>query len=192
MDILVLSLSGVYLGSLSTSTLPSFLLFLAITSCFLPTTCIRSVILHHLILDLLFLLLYMDHVESLGSPYAYLVSKRHNLIMASSIILALPGHQDGGLYYSLDSAEVNLPSSSLGAGVCRHASCRFAMRLEHSGFVTVIRNHGFSLFSCVLGGRKSFTTGLSIIDVVFVLYMHGKIAHSPPGTRKDGSSSVDR
>lgn len=103
--------------------------------------------------------------------------------MASSIILALPGHQDGVLYYSLDSAEVNLPSSPLGAGVCRHASCRF---------VTVIRNHGFSLFSCVLGGRKSFTTGLSIIDVVFVLYMHGKIAHSPPGTRKDGSSSVDR
>lgn len=134
----------------------------------------------------------MDHVESLGSPYAYLVSKRHNLIMASSIILALPGHQDGVLYYSLDSAEVNLPSSSLGAGVCRHASFRFAMRLEHSRFVTVIRNHGFSLFSCVLGGRKSFTTGLSIIDVVFVLYMHGKIAHSPPRTRKDGSSSVDR
>lgn len=194
MDILVLSLSGVYLGSLSTSTLPSFLLFLAITSCFLPTTCIRSVILHYLylILDLWFLLLYMDHVESLGSPYAYLVSKRHNLIMASSIILALPGHQDGVLYYSLDSAEVNLPSSSLEAGVCRHASCRFAMRLEHFRFVTVIRNHGFSLFSCVLGGRKSFTTGLSIIDVVFVLYMHGKIAHSPPGTRKDGSSSVDR
>lgn len=120
------------------------------------------------------------------------LSKRHNLIMTSSIILALPGHQDGVLYYSLDSAEVNLPSSSLGAGVCRHASCRFAMRLEHSRFVTVIRNHGFSLFSCVPGGRKSFTTGLSIIDVVFVLYMHGKIAHTPPGTRKDGSSSVDR
>lgn len=88
--------------------------------------------------------------------------------MASSIILALPGHQDGAgvLYYSLDSVKVNLPSSSLGAGVCRRASCRFAMRLEHSRFVTVIRNHGFSLFSCVLGGRKSFTTGLSIIDVV--------------------------
>lgn len=114
--------------------------------------------------------------------------------MASSIILALPGHRDGAgvLYYSLDSVKVNLPSSPLGAGVCRHASCRFAMRLEHSRFVTVVLNHGFSLFSCVLGGRKSFTTGLSIIDVVFVLYMHGKIAHSPPGTRKDGSSSVDR
>lgn len=55
----------------STSTLPSFLLFLAITSCFLPTACIRFVILHCLILDLLFLLLYMDHVESFGSPYAY-------------------------------------------------------------------------------------------------------------------------
>lgn len=50
---------------------PRFFFFFAITSCFLPTTCIRSVILHYLILDLLFLLLYMDHVESLGSPYAY-------------------------------------------------------------------------------------------------------------------------
>lgn len=29
--------------------------------------------------------------------------------MASSIILALPGHQDSVFYYSLDSVEVNLP-----------------------------------------------------------------------------------
>lgn len=62
-----------YIGLESINFDPSLVSsFLAITSCFLPTTCIRFVILHYLIiLDLLVLLLYMDHVESLESPYAY-------------------------------------------------------------------------------------------------------------------------
>lgn len=37
----------------------------------LPSLLVFFQLLHYFILDLLFLLLYMDHVESLGSLYAY-------------------------------------------------------------------------------------------------------------------------